>query len=155
MPTLKELALTAQIVTQEALEKSFRDLKNYIDTQDQSGSSAAQAAIQAVQDQLNALIGSEDADKLINTFNEIKAFLADYTEDDTLKSLIDAVNTAISNETTRATGAESALSAAISSETTRATNAESALSDRVTTLENINVMTAAQANELFDSVFNV
>ena len=154
MATLKEVASTVKIVTQVALEKAFRDLKNYIDTQDQNGSSAAQQAIQAVREQLNALIGTEDADKVINTFNEIKAFLADYTEDYTLKSLIDAVNTAISNETTRATGAENTLSAAISTEATRAKNAESALSGRVTTLENVNVMTAEEAKALFDSVFN-
>lgn len=132
MPTLKEVAASAQVVSQVALEKAFRELKGYIDTQDQGNSSA----IQNVQSQLNALIGTEDADKIINTFNEIKAFLADYTEDDTLKSLIDAVNSAITAEETRATGAENALSG------------------RITTLENINVMTAEQAKTLFDSVFN-
>lgn len=132
MPTLKEVAATAQVVSQVALEKSFRELKSYIDTQDASNNTA----IQNVKSQLDALIGTEDADKVLNTFNEIKAFLADYTEDDTLKSLIDAVNTAIGNEQTRAQ------------------NAETALSGRVKTLEDIQVMTAEQAKALFDTIFN-
>ena len=135
MATLKEVAASVQIVSQVGLERALIELKTYIDTQDASGSSSASAAIQAVQDQLNALIGTEDADKVLNTFNEIKAFLADYTEDDTLKSLIDAVNNAVTAEQTRAEAAESALSG------------------RITTIENVNVMTSEQAKALFDSVF--
>ena len=153
MPTLKEVAATAQVVSQVALEKAFRELKNYIDTQDASGSSGASAAIQAVQNQLNALIGTDDADKVLNTFNEIKAFLADYSEDDTLKSLIDAVNTAISGEQTRAQAAEAALNTAIGNEASRAQGAESALDGRITTIENVHVMTAQEAKDLFDEVF--
>lgn len=135
MATLKEVAASVQLVSQVGLERALIELKTYIDTQDASGSSSASAAIQAVQDQLNALIGTEDADKVLNTFNEIKAFLADYTEDDTLKSLIDAVNNAVTAEQTRAEAAESALSG------------------RITTIENVNVMTSEQAKALFDSVF--
>ena len=135
MATLKEVAASVQLVSQVGLERALIELKTYIDTQDAFGSSSASAAIQAVQDQLNALIGTEDADKVLNTFNEIKAFLADYTEDDTLKSLIDAVNNAVTAEQTRAEAAESALSG------------------RITTIENVNVMTSEQAKALFDSVF--
>lgn len=156
MATLKELAASAQLVAQEGLEKALTELKNYIDTQDASGAGSASAAIQAVQDQLNALVGAQegDADKVLNTFNEIKAFLADYSEDDTLKSLIDAVNTAITAEQTRATTAEGNLSTAIATEKSRAEGAEGALSGRITTLENVEVMTAAQAKTVFDKVFN-
>ena len=153
MPTLREVATSTQIVSQVALEKALRELKGYIDTQDASGSSSASAAIQAVQNQLNALIGTDDADKVLNTFNEIKAFLADYSEDDTLKSLIDAVNTAISGEQTRAEAAEAALNTAIGNEASRAQGAESALDGRITTIENVHVMTADEAKALFDEVF--
>ena len=130
--TLKDLASTVQVVSQEALERAFVELKTYIDAH------AGSEAVQQVQQQLDALIGAQegDADKLLNTFNDIKAFLADYSEDDTLASLISAVNRAVSNETTRATIAEDSLSG------------------RITTLENISVMTSAQAKTLFDSVFN-
>lgn len=130
MPTLKELAATAQVVTQTGLERSLTELKNHIDTKD----TANKADLQG---QIDALIGAAggDADKLLNTFNDIKAFLANYSEDDTLKSLLDAVNTAIANERTRAE------------------NAEQALSGRITTLENVEVMTSEQAKALFDSVF--
>lgn len=135
--TLKELAATAQLVSQTALEQALIQLKTYIDTQDTAGSSAATAAIEAVDAKLDALIGGEqgDVDKVINTFNEIKAFLAGYDEDDTLKSLLDAVNTAISTEQTRAEAAEAALSG------------------RITTLENVAIMTANQAEALFNGVF--
>lgn len=134
MSTLKDLAATAKLVSQDALERALTELKGYIDTQDASGSTA----IAGVQSQLDALIGAAggDTDKLLNTFNDIKAFLADYDEDDTLKSLIDAVNTAISGETSRAEAAESALSG------------------RITTLENVNIMTSNEAKSLFDSVFS-
>lgn len=128
--TLKDLAATAQLVTQTALERSLSELKTYIDNSDAGTATAIQA-------QLDALIGAAggDTDKLLNTFNDIKAFLANYSEDDTLKSLLDAVNTSIANERTRAE------------------EAETALSGRVKTLEDVHVMTAAEAKTLFDSVF--
>ena len=132
MATLKEVALQGgKIIDAVALERSLRELKTYIDT------TAAEPA-QHVQEQLNALIGAQggDADKLLNTFNDIKAFLANYDEDDTLKSLLDAVTTAIGTERTRAEAAETALSG------------------RVTTLENVDVMTSAEAKTLFDSVYS-
>lgn len=132
MATLKEVALQGgKIIDAVALERSLRELKTYIDT------TAAEPA-QRVQEQLNALIGAQDgdADKLLNTFNDIKAFLANYDEDDTLKSLLDAVTAAIGTERTRAEAAETALS------------------NRVTTLENVDVMTSAEAKALFDSVYS-
>ena len=130
MPTLKELAATAQVVTQTGLERSLTELKNYIDSRD----TADKAALQG---QIDALIGAAggDTDKLLNTFNDIKAFLADYSEDNTLKSLLDAVNIAIGEEQMRAM------------------NAEAALAGRIKTLEDVSVMTSEQAKALFDSVF--
>ena len=129
--TLKDLAATAQLVTQTALERALGELKTYIDARD----TAAAGNLQA---QIDALVGAVggDADKLLNTFNDIKAFLADYSEDDTLKSLLDAVQAAVSTEQTRAEAAEKALG------------------DRVKTLEDVSVMTAEQAKTLFDSVFS-
>lgn len=154
--TLKDLAASAKLVAQDALEKALTELKTYIDTQDAAGGSAASDAIAEVNNKLDALIGAAggDADKLLNTFNDIKAFLANYSEDDTLKSLLDAVNTAITTEKTRAEGAESTLDGKITAEKNRAEGAEGALSDRITTLENVSVMTAAEAETIFDSVFN-
>lgn len=155
--TLKELAATAQIVTQTAMDEILDKIKTYIDQQDTAGSSSASAAIAAVNERLDTLIGGEggDVDKVINTFNEIKAFLAQIDDDgDTLKQILDAINTAISNEVSRASAAEQANATAISNEVTRATGAESALDGRVTTLENIAVMTQQQAGALADSVFN-
>lgn len=61
-----------------------------------------------------------------------------FQDGETKKSLITElgkVNTAVTNEATRASGAESALQTSINSETTRATNAEAALSTRVSALE--------------------
>lgn len=155
--TLKDLAATAKLVSQTALEQALSDLKSYIDTQDTAGGSAASAAVQAVSDRLDTLIGAQegDLDNLINTFNEVKAFLADYNESDTLKNLIDA---AISAATTAAGNAESNAKAyadtKVGAEETRATGAESALSGRITTLENVAIMTAAEATTIFNGVFN-
>lgn len=155
--TLKDLASTAKLVSQIALEQALTDLKTYIDTQDAAGGSSASQAIQQVQNQLDTLIGAQegDVDKVINTFNEIKAFLADYSEDDTLKGLIDA---AISAATTAASQAESNAKTyadtIVGTERTRATTAEGNLSDRITTLENVNIMTAAEATTIFNGVFN-
>ena len=154
--TLKDLASSAKVVSQVALEKAFRELKAYIDTQDASGSSAASQAVANLQQQLDTLVGGDgDLDKVINTFNEVKAFLADYSEDDTLKSLIDA---AVSAAATAASAAESNAKSytdtKVGAEKDRAEAAEGALSDRVTTLEDISVMDATEAKTIFDSVFN-
>lgn len=154
--TLKDLAASAKLVSQDALEQALTDLKTYIDTQDTAGGSAATAAIQNLQQQLDTLVGGDgDLDNLINTFNEVKAFLADYNESDTLKNLIDA---AISAATTAAGNAESNAKAyadtKVGAEETRATGAESALSGRITTLENVAIMTAAEATTIFNGVFN-
>lgn len=131
MATLKEIAASQQIVTDESLRAALVELKTYIDAH-------ANDDVTELSNRLDALIGAQggDADKVLNTFNEIKAFLADYDEDDTLKSLIDAVD------------------ASVTAERTRATAAEQSLGNRITVLENVTVMTAAQARTVFDNVFN-
>ena len=156
MATLKELAASAKLVAQEGLEKALVELKNYIDTQDAAGGSSASEAIAAVNERLDTLIGGDaDADKVINTFNEIKRFLAQIDDDgDTLKQILDAVNRAISDEVSRAEAAEQANAQAVADEKSRAETAENALSERVTTLENVSIMTAAEAVEIFNQVFN-
>jgi len=133
--TLKDNAATAKLVAQEALEKALTELKSYIDTQDAAGSGASSDAIAAVNARIDTLIGVDDATQAIDTFNEIKAFLAGI-QDTTLQQLLNAVSTAIKTEETRATAAESALSG------------------RVTTLENVSIMTESEAKTIFDSVFN-
>jgi hypothetical protein len=125
MATLKEVAATQQIVTEEGLGRALTELKTYIDGKDT-----------AIGQRIDALLGTTDATKIIDTFKEIKDFLSDYDSDDTLKSLLDAVSSAVAAERSRATGAEEALGG------------------RVTTLENVAVMTSAQAKTLFDGVFN-
>ena len=133
--TLKDLAASAKLVAQEALEKALTELKTYIDTQDQAGSGASADAIAAVNARIDTLIGTDDATQAIDTFNEIKAFLAGI-QDTTLQQLLNAVSTAIQTEETRAS------------------NAETALGNRVTTLENVSIMTESEAKTIFDSVFN-
>ena len=153
--TLKELAATVKLVAQEGLEKSLIKLKTYIDTQDTSGAAAASQAIAALSARIDTLIGQGDTTQVIDTFNEIKAFLADYSKDDTLKSLIDAaINAATTAASTAESNAKTYADTKVQTEETRATNAESALSDRITTLENVSIMTAAEAETIFDSVFN-
>jgi hypothetical protein len=135
--TLKDLAASVKLVSEVGLEQALTQLKSYIDTNDTN-----------INNKIDSLIGAQggDADKIINTFNEIKDFLADYTEDDTLKSLIDAVNNAVTAEANRATAAEQA-------EAQRAAAAEQALGGRITTLENIHVMTAQEAQDIFDEIY--
>jgi len=153
--TLKDLAAQAKLVAQDALEKALTELKSYIDTQDQAGSGASADAIAAVNARIDTLIGQGDTTQVIDTFNEIKAFLADYSKDDTLKSLIDAaINAATTAASTAESNAKTYADTKVQTEETRATNAEGALSDRITTLENVSVMTAAEAETIFDSVFN-
>lgn len=146
MPTLKELAATGQIVMQEALRSALTELKTYLDSQ----SSSSSAAIDAVNARIDTLIGSGDTSSVIDTFNEIKAFLADYDNQDTLKSLIDA---AINAATTAETNAKNYADTKVQAEQARATGAENALSGRITKLEDVSVMTASEAKAIFDSVF--
>lgn len=146
MPTLKELAATGQIVMQEALRSALTELKTYLDSQ----SSSSSAAIAAVNARIDTLIGSGDTSSVIDTFNEIKAFLADYDNQDTLKSLIDA---AINAATTAETNAKNYADTKVQAEQARATGAENALSGRITKLEDVSVMTASEAKAIFDSVF--
>ncbi len=153
--TLKDLAASAKLVAQEALEKALTELKTYIDTQDTAGGSAASQAIAQVNARIDTLIGQGDVTQAIDTFNEIKAFLADYSDSDTLKSLIDAaINAAATAAGTAESNAKTYADGKVQAEQTRATNAESGLSSRITTLENVSIMTAAEAETIFDSVFN-
>lgn len=154
--TLKDLAATVKLVGQDALERSLQELKQYVDTNVSESTSTAQTAISQVSQKLDTLIGaaSGDVDKVLNTFNEIKAFLADYDEDDTLKSLLDAVKAAAATAAATAeTNAKSYADGIVGTERTRATSAEGALGTRITTLENVHIMTSAEAKELFDEVF--
>lgn len=153
--TLKDLAAQAKLVAQDALEKALTELKTYIDTQDTAGGSAASQAIAQVNARIDTLIGQGDVTQAIDTFNEIKAFLADYSDSDTLKSLIDAaINAATTAAGTAESNAKTYADGKVQAEQTRATNAESGLSSRITTLENVSIMTAAEAETIFDSVFN-
>jgi len=160
MATLKQLATTKKVVMEEAFTKALNKLKTYIDAQDTAGSSAATDAVQAVSNRLDTLIGAQDGDldKIINTFNEIKAFLADYSEDDTLKNLIDAaVSAATTAAATAAATAESNAKAytdtKVAGEKTRAEGAEAELSARIQTIEDIEVMSSQQAENIFDGIF--
>lgn len=153
--TLLDAASAQQIMTDVGAEELLSRLKAYIDGLVTSESSARTTAISNLQQQLNTLVGSgDDLDKIINTFNEIKAFLSAYSEDDTLKSLLDAIDTAISTEATRAGQAETALGERITNEANRAAGVESSLGGRIAALENVEVMTVADADALFDSIFN-
>lgn len=146
MSKLKEMAATGQIVMQEALRSALTELKTYLDSQ----SSSSSAAIEAVNARIDTLIGSGDTTSVIDTFNEIKAFLADYDNHDALKSLIDA---AINAATTAETNAKNYADTKVQAEQERATGAENALSGRISTLEDVSVMTASEAKTIFDSVF--
>lgn len=52
------------------------------------------AKVKNLQDQIDTITKDGETQKAIDTFNEVKTFLADYNTDDTLKSIIDAANTA-------------------------------------------------------------
>lgn len=155
--TLKDLASSVKIVGQVALEQSLTELKTYIDAQISASGSSASARIAQVQNNLDTLIGAQggDLDKVINTFNEIKAFLADYDEDDTLKSLLDAVQTAATSAASAAEGnAKTYADGLVNTERTRAQGIEGGLNTRITTLENVSIMTAAEATAIYNGIFN-
>lgn len=157
MATLKEMAATAKLVTQDALEKTLTDLKGYIDTQDSDKTGPIAQQVQQLKQQLDTLTGTSegDLDNIINTFNEVKAFLADYTENDTLKSLIDAaVSAATTAASTAETNAKAYTDTKVGTEETRAKAAEKGLADRITTLENVSIMSAQEAETIFNDVFN-
>lgn len=98
-------------------------------------------AIAHINQRIDTLIGKKedgtvvDVTSAIDTFNEIKDFLSGI-EDTDLQSLLSAINTAVSNEATRAG------------------NAETALGNRIKTLEDIEVMTASEVEDAWDAVFN-
>lgn len=154
MATLREIAATQQVVTDVAFRKALEELKVYIDAHGGDYSSE----IDAINERLNTLIGEDesgqsvDVTTAIDTFNEIKDFLAGI-EDTTLAGLITTINNAIDGKASKATtlAGYGITNAYTKTESDAITDAISA---RVTTLENVEVMTAAQAEELFDSIFN-
>lgn len=154
MATLREIAATQQVVTDVAFRKALEELKVYIDAHGGDYSSE----IDAINERLNTLIGEDesgqsvDVTTAIDTFNEIKDFLAGI-EDTTLAGLITTINNAIDGKATKATtlAGYGITNAYTKTESDAITDAISA---RVTTLENVEVMTAAQAEALFDSIFN-
>lgn len=151
-----DLLATLKVVGQDALAEAITSLKTYIDRKDNLTKNKADIAVAFVQNKLNNLIGSQDgdADTIINTFNEIKAFLADYDEDDTLKSLITAATTAAQNAANTAeSNAKSYADGKVGTEKSRAEGAEGDIEDGVEDLEGIDVMTAAEANKLFENTF--
>lgn len=137
MATIKDLSATVQLVDKLALTKAFTELKSYLDTK--AGDTSAELA--RIKNRINTLIGEDesgtkiDVTAAIDTFNEIKEFL-DGISDTTLQSLLTSLNTAVSNEATRAQGAETALG------------------NRITAIENVQVMSAQDAQDMFDEIFN-
>lgn len=137
MATIKDLSATVQLVDKLALTKAFTELKSYLDTK--AGDTSAE--LTRIKNRINTLIGEDesgtkiDVTTAIDTFNEIKEFLDGIT-DTTLQSLLSALNTAVSNEATRAKGAETALG------------------NRITAIENVQVMSAQDAQDMFDEIFN-
>ena len=137
MATIKDLSATVQLVDKLALTKAFTELKSYLDTK--AGDTSAE--LTRIKNRINTLIGEDDSGTkidvttAIDTFNEIKEFLDGIT-DTTLQSLLTSLNTAVSTETTRAQGAETALG------------------NRITAIENVQVMSAQDAQDMFDEIFN-
>lgn len=137
MATIKDLSTTVQLVDKLALTQALTELKSYLDTK--AGDTSAE--LTRIKNRINTLIGEDesgteiDVTAAIDTFNEIKEFLDGIT-DTTLQSLLSAINTAVSNETTRAQGAETALG------------------NRITAIENVQVMSAQDAQDMFDEIFN-
>lgn len=137
MATIKDLSATVQLVDKLALTKAFTELKSYLDTK--AGDTSTE--LTRIKNRINTLIGEDesgteiDVTAAIDTFNEIKEFL-DGISDTTLQSLLSSLNTAVSTETTRAQGAETALG------------------NRITAIENVQVMSAQDAQDMFDEIFN-
>ena len=137
MATIKDLSATVQLVDKLAPTQAFTELKSYLDTK--AGDTSAE--LTRIKNRINTLIGEDesgtkiDVTAAIDTFNEIKEFLDGIT-DTTLQSLLTSLNTAVSNEATRAQGAETALG------------------NRITAIENVQVMSAQDAQDMFDEIFN-
>ena len=137
MATIKDLSATVQLVDKLALTKAFTEQNSYLDTK--AGDTSTE--LTRIKNRINTLIGEDesgteiDVTAAIDTFNEIKEFL-DGISDTTLQSLLSALNTAVSNEATRAQ------------------NAETALGNRITAIENVQVMSAQDAQDMFDEIFN-
>lgn len=134
MPT-KMKTIDSPVFTGSGLTRLLLLLKDKLD------SMGTADEIAHINSRIDTLIGKKedgtvvDVTSAIDTFNEIKEFLSGI-EDTDLQSLLSAVNTAVSNEATRAQAAETALGT------------------RVTTLEDIDVMTAAEVQSLWDEIFN-
>ena len=128
--------LQSPLLSKTGLDKLLVLLKNYLDNFEPSSE-----AIEHINERIDTLVGQKedgtvvDVTTAIDTFNEIKDFLSGI-EDTDLQSLITAINNAVT------------------AEATRAGNAETALGSRISTLENLDVMTAAEVNAAWNAVFN-
>ncbi len=98
-------------------------------TRENAIESAYQSADAALSVRIDSILTNVDSDAL-NSLAEIVTAFRD--ADDILSASVIANSSAISNEITRATGAESTNATAIANETTRATNAEVAIQSALT-----------------------
>lgn len=106
----------------DALLAKLNSLSNYDDT-------ALAARVKTVEDWKTALT-SDDADTVINTFNEIENFLKGVTESDSLTAMLAEVKSSVlaslATETSERKSADTTLQTNIDNEVTRAKAAETA-----------------------------
>lgn len=127
--------LQSPLLSKTGLDKLLVLLKNYLDN-----FAPSTEALEHINERIDTLVGQKedgtvvDVTTAIDTFNEIKDFLSGI-EDTDLQSLLTAINNAVT------------------AEATRAGNAETALGNRISTLENLDVMTAAEVNAAWNAVF--
>lgn len=128
--------LQSPLLSKTGLDELLVLLKNYLDN-----FAPSTDALEHINQRIDTLVGQTedgtvvDVTTAIDTFNEIKDFLSGI-EDTDLQSLLTAINNAVTEEATRAG------------------NAETALGNRISTLENLDVMTAAEVDAAWNAVFN-
>lgn len=87
--------------TNVALTQLLNDITNrfasYYTKQETYNQTEIDNKVKAVSDALNTLIGTDDVTVAIDTFNEIKDFLADFDNTEDLKDLFDAIELSIKN----------------------------------------------------------